>query len=153
MPDNRNVDGTTMLSCFDGSEAGEPVGATLMTFFDPPHAAQAAAAPAPINNERRVSAGPGIRSTYPPSVSLRFRLDGGDVEVDDATAANDTLLGVLRDHLGNRTPKDGCSPQGQCGCCTVLIDGAPRVACVTPARRAAGRDVTTLDGLDDDARS
>ena len=43
--------------------------------------------------------------------------------------------------------KDGCSPQGQCGCCTVLVDGAPRVACVTPVRRVAGREVTTLDGL------
>lgn len=44
--------------------------------------------------------------------------------------------------------KDGCAPQGQCGCCTVLVDGAPRVACVTPARRVAGRAVTTLEGLD-----
>jgi xanthine dehydrogenase small subunit len=46
-----------------------------------------------------------------------------------------SLLEVLRDRLGLRTPKDGCSPQGQCGCCTVLVDGQPRVACVTPARR------------------
>jgi aerobic-type carbon monoxide dehydrogenase small subunit (CoxS/CutS family)/CO/xanthine dehydrogenase Mo-binding subunit len=49
--------------------------------------------------------------------------------------------------VGLRTAKDGCSPQGQCGCCTVLVDGAPRVACVTPVRRVAGRAVTTLDGL------
>ena len=42
---------------------------------------------------------------------------------------------------------DGCSPQGQCGCCTVLVDDAPRVACVTPARRVAGRQVTTAGGL------
>ena len=41
-------------------------------------------------------------------------------------------------------PKDGCSPQGQCGCCTVLVDGQPRVACVTPWP-AGGRRVTTLD--------
>src|SRR5439155_5435958 len=51
-----------------------------------------------------------------------------------------------------RSPKDGCSPQGQCGCCTVLVDGAPRVACVTPARRVAGRRVTTVEGLADDER-
>jgi len=44
--------------------------------------------------------------------------------------------------------KDGCSPQGQCGACTVLVDGAARVACVTPARRVAGREVTTLAGLE-----
>lgn len=48
--------------------------------------------------------------------------------------------------------KDGCSPQGQCGCCTVWVDGAPRVACVTPVRRLEGREVTTLDGLPDGAR-
>jgi len=59
---------------------------------------------------------------------------------------------VLRDRLGLRSPKDGCSPQGQCGCCTVWVDGAARVSCVTPARRAAGRTVTTVDGLAPDQR-
>ena len=44
--------------------------------------------------------------------------------------------------------KDGCAPQGQCGCCTVLVDGDARVACVTPVARIAGRTVTTVDGLD-----
>ena len=57
------------------------------------------------------------------------------------------MLEVLRDRLGVRTAKDGCSPQGQCGCCTVWVDGHPRVACVTPIARVAGRRVTTLDGL------
>ena len=38
-------------------------------------------------------------------------------------------------------------PQGQCGCCTVLVDGAPRVACVTPVTRVEGRAVTTIEGL------
>ena len=78
-------------------------------------------------------------------MTLSFSVDGRDVTVDDDGAS---LLEVLRDRLGLRSPKDGCSPQGQCGCCTVLVDGAPRVACVTPARRVAGRSVTTLDGLD-----
>ena len=80
---------------------------------------------------------------------VAFRVDGHDVEVPDDGAS---LLEVLRDRLGLRSPKDGCSPQGQCGCCTVLVDGQPRVACVTPARRVAGRSVTTLDGLPDDVR-
>ena len=62
----------------------------------------------------------------------------------------DTLLGALRDHLGIESVLDGCSPQGQCGCCTVLVDDAPRVACVTPARRVAGRQVTTAAGLSPD---
>ena len=74
-----------------------------------------------------------------------FTLDGRAVEVD--APAGVSLLEVLRDTLGVRTAKDGCSPQGQCGCCTVWVDGAPRVACVTPLARVAGRSITTLDGL------
>jgi xanthine dehydrogenase small subunit len=66
------------------------------------------------------------------------------VSVDDPDV---DLLTLLRERLGKRSPKDGCAPQGQCGCCTVLVDGSPRVACLTPARRVAGRVVTTFDGL------
>jgi xanthine dehydrogenase small subunit len=76
--------------------------------------------------------------------TLQLEVDGGQVEVADDGAS---LLDVLRTTLGLRSPKDGCSPQGQCGCCTVLVDGQPRVACVTPVRRVAGRSITTLDGL------
>ncbi|MGA2519332.1 MAG: 2Fe-2S iron-sulfur cluster-binding protein [Acidimicrobiales bacterium] len=72
------------------------------------------------------------------------------VEVPDDGSS---LLEVLRERLGRRSPKDGCSPQGQCGCCTVWVDGAARVACVTPARRVAGRDITTLDGLAPEVRA
>jgi aerobic-type carbon monoxide dehydrogenase small subunit (CoxS/CutS family) len=54
--------------------------------------------------------------------------------------------------LGCRSVKDGCSPQGQCGCCTVWVDGAARVACVTPVRRVAGRAVTTVEGLSPSVR-
>jgi xanthine dehydrogenase small subunit len=75
---------------------------------------------------------------------LRFEVDGAPVEVPDDGSS---LLAVLRERLGLHSAKDGCSPQGQCGCCTVLVDGQPRVACVTPARRVRGRSVTTLDGL------
>ena len=77
---------------------------------------------------------------------LRFVLDGREVEVPDDGCS---LLEALRDRLHVRSAKDGCSPQGQCGCCTVLVDGQARVACVTPARRVTGRAVTTVEGLDD----
>jgi xanthine dehydrogenase small subunit len=80
---------------------------------------------------------------------VTFEVDGKTVEVDDDGGS---LLDVLRERLGLRSLKDGCSPQGQCGCCTVLVDGQPRVACVTPARRVRGRTITTLDGLDADRR-
>jgi xanthine dehydrogenase small subunit len=76
---------------------------------------------------------------------VQLRVDGCAV---DCEPADHSLLTVLREQLGLTSVKDGCSPQGQCGCCTVLVDGAPRVSCVTPARRMAGRDVTTVDGLD-----
>ncbi len=64
-----------------------------------------------------------------------------------------SLLDALREELGCRSVKDGCSPQGQCGCCTVWVDGSPRVACVTPVRRVAGRRVTTLEGAPGELRA
>jgi aerobic-type carbon monoxide dehydrogenase small subunit (CoxS/CutS family) len=70
-----------------------------------------------------------------------------------AVADGISLLDALRDELGCPSVKDGCSPQGQCGCCTVWVDEAPRVSCVTPVRRVAGRRVTTTEGLPDDLRA
>lgn len=81
---------------------------------------------------------------------LQFVVDGRQVEVIDNGFS---LLAALRGQLGVRAAKAGCNPQGQCGCCTVLVDGAPRVACVTPARRVAGRTITTVDGLSDEERT
>ncbi|NIR35356.1 MAG: 2Fe-2S iron-sulfur cluster binding domain-containing protein, partial [Actinobacteria bacterium] len=78
---------------------------------------------------------------------LEIRVDGVAVTVDDDRLS---LLDVLRGPAGARSVKDGCSPQGQCGCCTVLVDGQPRVSCVTPVRRVRGREITTVDGLADD---
>jgi aerobic-type carbon monoxide dehydrogenase small subunit (CoxS/CutS family) len=81
---------------------------------------------------------------------LRFTCNGRPVAVD--TEPGESLLSVLRERLLVTSVKDGCAPQGQCGCCTVIVDGDPRVACVTPAARVAGRSVTTVEGLDDDTR-
>ncbi|HEV2309741.1 MAG TPA: 2Fe-2S iron-sulfur cluster-binding protein, partial [Acidimicrobiia bacterium] len=71
-----------------------------------------------------------------------------DAPVTVDVVPGESLLSVLRERLGLRAAKDGCAPQGQCGCCTVLVDGKARVACVTPVTRVAGRRVTTLEGLD-----
>ncbi len=84
------------------------------------------------------------------SETLEFTCDGRPVTVP--VEPGETLLTVLRERLGVRSVKDGCAPQGQCGCCTVLVDGDARVACVTPATRVAGRCVTTVDGLDPGVR-
>ena len=56
------------------------------------------------------------------------------------------LLYVLRDHLGLNSPHFGCG-LAQCGACTVQIDGQPTRSCVTPVSAAAGKAVTTLQGL------
>ena len=64
-----------------------------------------------------------------------------------------SLLEVLRLRAGATSVKDGCSPQGQCGCCTVLVDGQPRVACVTSTRRVLGRSITTVAGLPEATRT
>jgi aerobic-type carbon monoxide dehydrogenase small subunit (CoxS/CutS family) len=86
-----------------------------------------------------------VQLTGESPAEVQFELDGEQVSVPDDGIS---LLEALRDRLGKRSPKDGCSPQGQCGCCTVWVDGAARVACVTPVRRVAGRQVTTLEGLE-----
>ena len=67
-------------------------------------------------------------------------------------AADASLLELLRDHAGLTSPKDGCSPQGQCGACLVLVDGHPKTACAVPARAAAGKNVLTLEGVAESER-
>ena len=57
-----------------------------------------------------------------------------------------SLLHVLRDHLGLTGTKVGCE-RGECGACTVLIDGKARYACMTLAVEADGHDITTVEGL------
>ncbi len=71
-------------------------------------------------------------------------VNGETVSVGD----HEHLMGALRDELGLISPKDGCAPSGQCGCCTVLLDGKARVSCQTSLDKAAGCEVTTLEGLD-----
>ena len=81
---------------------------------------------------------------------LELTVNGSAVSTADDGAS---LLEVLRDRFGLRSVKDGCSPQGQCGCCTVLVDGQPRVSCVTPARRVTGRSIVTVEGLPAEERA
>lgn len=78
-----------------------------------------------------------------------FDLNGASVS---ARSNHEHLLVALRDELGVISPKDGCAPSGQCGCCTVLVDGKARVACQTSMERVAGAQVVTLEGLDAEER-
>jgi selenium-dependent xanthine dehydrogenase len=81
---------------------------------------------------------------------IELTVNGRAVTVNPAE--EETLLDVLRDHLGLLAAKDGCQPEGYCGCCTVLVDGKARVSCSQPAARFAGKDVVTLEGLSDHER-
>ena len=76
---------------------------------------------------------------------IEFTLNATEraVDIEDGMS----LLEVLRDQCGVISPKDGCSPQGQCGCCTVIVDGRAIVACAMPAKNAAGKTVLTLEGF------
>ena len=78
-----------------------------------------------------------------------FTINGQTVSVGDH---HDHLLAALRDELRITSPKDGCSPSGQCGCCTVLIDGKARISCQTSLEKAAGAEITTLEGVDEAER-
>ncbi len=73
-----------------------------------------------------------------------FSLNGSPVS---ASADHEHLLAALRNELGVISPKDGCAPSGQCGCCTVLINGKARVACQIPMSKVEGSEVTTVEGL------
>jgi len=75
---------------------------------------------------------------------VQFRLNGEEVAAFAESGAN--LLDVLRESVGDLSVKGGCW-QGTCGTCTVLIDGAPRLACITLAESCAGKSVETVAGL------
>jgi len=77
--------------------------------------------------------------------AISFHLNGNNVTV---SATHPHLLAALREELDVTSPKDGCSPSGQCGACTVLIDGKARVSCSTGLDKVAGTAVTTLEGFD-----
>ncbi len=81
---------------------------------------------------------------------MRFTLNG--LTVDAAPREGQSLLELLRDDFGLRSPKDGCAPEGSCGACTVLVDGRAAVSCAQPAARVEGKRVVTHAGLSPDAR-
>ena len=62
-----------------------------------------------------------------------------------------SLLSVLRDELGLTGPKYGCG-EGQCGACTVLIDGFPQRSCITKLWSVGGKPVTTIEGVERDGK-
>jgi carbon-monoxide dehydrogenase small subunit len=81
--------------------------------------------------------------TYP----LQMSVNGRPVRVE--VEADMLLVDLLRDRLGLTGTKVGCN-EGECGACTVLMDGRPVLSCLMPALRAQDRSITTIEGLGDD---
>lgn len=79
--------------------------------------------------------------------TLMMNVNGSDVHVE--IYPDETLAEVLRDRLGLIGTKVACG-EGECGACTVLIDGVAVTSCITPAMKAHGRRVVTIEGLTED---
>lgn len=78
-----------------------------------------------------------------------LHVNGKKMPIDAEATAN--LLSVLRDDLNLTGSKYGCG-EGQCGACTVLVDGVVMRSCVTQVGRAAGKEITTIEGLEKDGK-
>jgi len=81
--------------------------------------------------------------------TLELRVNGVRRRV--AADPGQSLLSVLRDELDLTGAKYGCG-EGQCGACTVLVDGRPTRACITGAATVAGKAVTTIEGIEEGGR-
>lgn len=75
---------------------------------------------------------------------IALNVNGKETKVD--AARDESLLSVLRNRLEMTGTKYGCG-EGQCGACTVLINGRPARSCLTPAASAVGKKITTIEGL------
>jgi aerobic carbon-monoxide dehydrogenase small subunit len=79
-------------------------------------------------------------------MSVTLTVNGSLLTLEAAPAAR--LLDVLRERLGLTGTKEGCG-EGECGACTVLLDGVPVNSCLVALGQCAGREVTTVEGLGD----
>ena len=77
--------------------------------------------------------------------TIDFSLNGQPRRLE--VREGESLLDALRDRCGVTSTKDGCQPQGQCGCCLALVDGQAKTTCALDAQKVAGKQVVTLEGL------
>lgn len=78
-------------------------------------------------------------------IEVNFTLNGEKTRID--TSPNRTLLEVLREDLGLTGAKDACGGEGECGACTVILDGKPVNSCLVFIGQVEGADITTIEGL------
>ena len=82
--------------------------------------------------------------------AISFSLNGKEVEV--RCDPDRSLMDVLREDFDDISPKNGCAPQAQCGCCTVLVDGGAKLSCVQKIGKMAGKKIMTLVGVPEEER-
>ncbi|MEM2021822.1 MAG: (2Fe-2S)-binding protein [Zestosphaera sp.] len=83
------------------------------------------------------------------AVLTRFKLNGREVEVD--VMPNEVLLDTLRLRLGVKSVKRGCE-RGECGSCTILLNGEPVTSCLILMPQVEGADIVTVEGLESDPK-
>ncbi|MBX7245543.1 MAG: selenium-dependent xanthine dehydrogenase [Candidatus Sumerlaeaceae bacterium] len=89
-----------------------------------------------------------VAGAAPTDVS--FNLNGQAVTA--SVDSEKTLLEMLRDDFNLTSPKNGCAPQANCGCCAVMVDGKAMLSCALKAGKVAGRSVVTLEGVPEEDR-
>ncbi len=77
--------------------------------------------------------------------TIRLTVNGKALELD--VKPGESLLDVLREKAGTRSLKDGCQPQGQCGCCLAIVNGAAKTTCAVAAEKCDGQQILTLEGV------
>src|SRR6185503_15494842 len=81
---------------------------------------------------------------------IHLNLNGKPVDADYEPGMH--FLEVLREECGVLSVKDGCAPEGICGCCLILVDGAPALSCRRKPEQMDGRTVVTLEGIPEERR-
>src|SRR5580704_492038 len=81
---------------------------------------------------------------------VNFTLNGQAASVTYESGMH--FLEVLREECDIVSPKNGCAPEGACGCCAILVDGQPVLACLRKPEHMEGRDVVTLEGVSEEMR-
>ncbi len=84
-------------------------------------------------------------------ITVEFTLNGRPIT--HTAAPRRSALDVLREDFQILSAKSGCSPQGVCGCCVMLVNGRPRVTCTLPFKTLAGKEILSLEGFSDEDRA
>jgi len=130
-----------MGSHHESREKRKPAGMSRRSFLQKAAAGTAVVA---VHGKAAAASPAAKEKPRPEKVHVVLRVNGGEHAL--LVEPRWTLLYVLRDRLGLTGTKPGCE-RGECGACTVLIDGVPRYSCLTLALEAEGHEVMTVEGL------